>query len=248
MADFQIATAILRQRLRKTELDGLVGLGRQLFKLFSQIRARPKDKPTDALAVSETDAVADSDDFVVGVLAMAIAFTSADRPLQDLPVQRWQSDASSVEGDGAGIVRFCDHVSELLRDDRFALALTRDETAPVQSRLAAAVFLAVSAGTPDELFLATATLVTGYAGAVWRRDVEKAIEVLVSRGWRDMVRDQRFALRAPTLVAPAVEAACGDGSVTGLTKCARIVLAAHPGTSVRVAPEALEALRRLGRV
>jgi hypothetical protein len=183
---------------------------------------------------------------VSDVLAVSLVYhVAGGRAIADLPVSAWREDLGRLEETSPTLTAFLDTLASWTLGSGDPRPLFGSAEAPRTTRLAAAAVVSANPSTPDLLFSAHVTLVDGYRRSRWRREVEAPLERLITAGWAKVVSDQRFALTSPRIVVPQIEKASSDVTANGLTKCARILLAAEAGVSVRLPGWAQSMLREL---
>lgn len=181
-------------------------------------------------------------DFVADILAACLLTLSRDPDGRVTALEQWRADLGLFGLEHSAVARWVKTMASIIIDGHDPMAVANDANADRASRLAAAALVLSGEHTPNHLFVAAASLVQGYELHLWRRAVEARLETLVVEAWRKLVQEQVFALRSPRIAVPAIEAACADATAGGFSKCARILLAGHLATSVRMSAEAMAAL------
>ncbi|HYJ88785.1 MAG TPA: hypothetical protein VEW46_22165 [Pyrinomonadaceae bacterium] len=102
----------------------------------------------------------------------------------------------------------------------------RDWARSENRALAAVVASARTDMDPENRFYANALLTITDLNRTWQEATEATIAKLVVNCWTKVAKNERFALKSPTLNAPTILAARADEAATGLANAARVLLVA----------------------
>jgi hypothetical protein len=163
------------------------------------------------------------------------------------PLARWKKEVVNSELLDQSMVGWLDFALDLeCADTATLIRVVRNTAARPENRVLAAVVASSRTDIdPENRFYANALLTITDLNRTWQEATEATIAKLVVNGWMKVAKNERFALKSPTLNAPTILAACDDQTATGLAKAARVLLAARNAIQLRIGSSELEALRRL---
>ncbi len=121
-------------------------------------------------------------------------------------------------------------------------------SAPLSVTTAAAIALSdeAVANDPETRFRRDMHLVGHLAQSMARRVLEPIVAPKIAAGWVVVLKDQRYALRAPTINCPDIEAAVASIGTSGLKGAARLILAAAPAVGYQLDAGWEELLMKVG--
>ena len=121
-------------------------------------------------------------------------------------------------------------------------------SAPFSLTTAAAIALSdeAVANDPQTRFRRDMLVVGHLAHSLARRVLEPIVVPKIAAGWAAVLKDQSFALRAPAINCPDMEAAVTSIDTSGLKGAARLILAAAPAVGYELDAGWEELLVRIG--
>ncbi|MDQ3685446.1 MAG: hypothetical protein M3430_07555 [Acidobacteriota bacterium] len=167
---------------------------------------------------------------------------------QHAPLAQWKIDAERFGLLNDQLEYWFRGVERSMKADEIELVTAlKDISASAETRRVPALFLSSKGSlSPEDRLYANIILVLNVNFySFWRDDVDDVILSLVSRGWRSVAEHQRFAIRSPNVNAPAILRACDEADSPGLTKAARIILAAHGAVQLSMPADVLDRLKRI---
>lgn len=240
----------LQQLLRETDLDELVSVavayktsadalldyteaGRDTF----EKQATGPRTPTSR-ELLETVQVALS----LGLLALA-----AQGRTESAPLDVWRHSAVALGIAPPPLDDWLGFVRECMKKPTQAIPVLRCAKAPWPKRLTAAVFAVAAGAPPEAVFYGLALILEVAHRPPWAAGIELHLERLASDVWSRIAKEQRFALLSPSLYAPIILQACEDPKFHGLSKVARILIAARDAVNVGIPKDVLDLLKSVAR-
>lgn len=224
------------------ELLAIFGRGRRLQRLVTEGGTSAGLADQDLGSILENDETPGESSLLL-VLGLGLLAIEAREGLVAAPLETWQADIQQA-GVTEELLGSWMHLADPAEGTEEQAFLVLRSTGEFVLRFAAAVRIAASSRSPDKCFYAHLTLFNSISQLPrgWDKDVEAHLEHVVVLSWRRLVDENRFALRTPALSAPLIREACDDPS-SGMTKVARVLLAARAAVSVRLPDDMLAQLR-----
>jgi len=123
-------------------------------------------------------------------------------------------------------------------------------TAPFSVSTARAIALPdeAVANDPQTRFRRDMLLVIHISNSLARRVLEPIVVPQIAAGWTAVLKDQRYALRAPAQNCPDIEAAATSIATSGLEGAARLILAAAPAVGHKLSHGWVDSLSTIGGI
>lgn len=235
---FSVEDLRLKNLFSRNEFDSLVNVFAEYAKRLNA--SRQQHHPGESMPW---------EDKVLFPLLFAALITSVySGTLEELPIKKWKVDAEQHGFLSEDLRNWLAYLEHAINFDQSELdSIQRDNWAEPKERIVAALLLAVDKTLdPETRFYADVTLIHNKgAYALWHLETDEIIGEIVSRGWLNIIEDQRFALRSLGTNAPLIHAACTDNSVHGRKKAARILLVARNAVQAALHESTLTLLNEL---
>ena len=156
-----------------------------------------------------------------------------------VPLEKWKEDCELHHLLNEQLNDFFNKFPESFSKPTSELThLINDGNATFSDRYIACLKISIEGDvSPEMLFIANITLLFPFNDFGWKKSFEFDFEKAVIKNWKYVIKNQRFALRMPTLTIPAIQQACDETKNHGLAKVALVLLEAFKAINITLDDE-----------
>lgn len=173
------------------------------------------------------------------LILSAIVSIIVRKELKNVPLKKWKEDCTQHNLLNEQLRDFFDKLPMLFSKPTSEIThLINDRNEPFNDRYIACLKVSIEGDdSPEMLFIANITLLFSFNDFEWKESFEVDFEKAVIKCWKYVIKNQRFALRMPTLTIPAIQQACDGTKNHGLAKVALVLLEAFKAINITLDDE-----------
>lgn len=190
-------------------------------------------------------------DILINLFYSALVKLAIHEKFSRAPIKQWKADTQRLGFSNEIIENWFSFFEQSLQKPtrewiHVLISAMKDEQTESNIKLLCCLLVSLQEEVkPEDCFFANVRIIE-HPNPLWGREIENEIELIISRSWKKIAAEQRFAILSPNINTPAILNACDDSS-HGFKKAARILLAAKDAVRILVHEQILQQLRKLAQ-